>query len=659
MRVRRAYTTVLALLLAAAAPHCLKAQVNPQIDTARNEGPQVRGLEYHKEEPDSVKRGKVYYFFYTPAQTKINVLHHPLLSPTGAQFNDPIDALDGNYYLGMGVIGHPHLALYPTPFAPLSQSLIGEPFPAYAKRLGNVRFFQTRTPYSQLAYHSSLNKDYIVRASHTQNIIPGWNISFDYTLMRPDGVYTSTYAKDHLLDATTNYFSRDARLQAKAAVVWNSMRNDENGGLTDDGYFTGNYSTNYAGMPVNIYNLQSRHNDLALMGGVSYSLVPQFEQYRQRDSIAVSIGPDSTVAYDTIEITDTIPFRKPHTLNAGTFGIEFTYDRRKRVAVDSTMWREYCARLFWTNDVYPDHRWRNPLKITLGIQPRYVFADIVGDTLGYRSWLDPFARVEIALGRGNLTAEGEMRKALVNTNRQDSRLAATFYYPFDSARNTFIEAKAAFASRTPELRLVHMAQRTAGNVLKAVNTATFGAHFRHKDIVDFSVQATHYDHNTWFDTSLLAIEGTEPLWLYQTALTTHLHWGWMHLDMQHLLQHSTDTAQMPVPMFATKNSLYADVTLFHGALRAQFGVDIRYHTMFYSPNYDPYTGLFYHQHTARVGGYLWGDIFLNLQLKRATIYVKAGHLNALWEEERKYFLLPHYPGQGFGLFYGLTWKFFD
>ena len=200
MRVRRVYVIVLIMLLTAVMPHSLSAQVNPQIDTARNEGPQVRGLEYHKEEPDSVKRGKVYYFFYTPAQTKIDAVLHPSLSPTGAQFNDPMDAINGNYYLGVGVAGHSHLTLYPTPEAQLAASLIGEPFPAYAKRLGNVRFYQTRMPFSQLAYHSSLDKDYVVRATHTQNIMPGWNVSFDYTLMRPEGIYTATYAKDHFLD---------------------------------------------------------------------------------------------------------------------------------------------------------------------------------------------------------------------------------------------------------------------------------------------------------------------------------------------------------------------------------------------------------------------------------------------------------------------------
>ena len=60
-----------------------------------------------------------------------------------------------------------------------------------------------------------------------------------------------------------------------------------------------------------------------------------------------------------------------------------------------------------------------------------------------------------------------------------------------------------------------------------------------------------------------------------------------------------------------------------------------------------------------VGDYIWADVFLNLQVKRASIYLKAGHLNALWENRPRYFLLPHYPGQKFGLFWGLTWHFFD
>ena len=125
------------------------------------------------------------------------------------------------------------------------------------------------------------------------------------------------------------------------------------------------------------------------------------------------------------------------------------------------------------------------------------------------------------------------------------------------------------------------------------------------------------------------------------------------------LQHSTDPDQLPVPLWASKNSLYADFPLFHGTLRAQLGVDLRYHTAYHAPFYDPATGLFLQQDALTVGNYLWGDLFVTMQVKRASIYIKAGHLNALWENPATYFLLPHYPGQKFGLQWGLTWCFFD
>ena len=131
-----------------------------QADTAHTDSNPVRGLEYHKEEPDSLKQTKVRYFYYTPAQTKINTMYMPKLSPTGVQFHDPLDALNGNYYLGIGVIGHPHLALYSDATESLGLRLITDRFLGYAKRLDNVRFYQTRTPYSLLSYNTSLNKDY-------------------------------------------------------------------------------------------------------------------------------------------------------------------------------------------------------------------------------------------------------------------------------------------------------------------------------------------------------------------------------------------------------------------------------------------------------------------------------------------------------------------
>lgn len=618
----------------------------------------AKGIQYTKETPDSVLRRKVFFFHSQPAQAKIFQLWNPTLDPTGIQFTEPLDALNGNYYLGKGIVGQPHVALYPTLSDGLAIQLQPDPNTGYAKRPGNIRFYQTQTPYTVLSYNSSLEKDYVVHVAHTQNIKPGWNAAFDYRLFSPEGIYTSSGDKNHYLDVTTNYFSRDSRLQAKGGVIWQSFNIDENGGISDDSYFSS--SSNRAGIPVNLYNMGTVDRGFTAFADASYSLVRQFEHYRYRDSLAARTVNDTLTVLDTIVITDTIAAGKPRVLNAGRFGIEMRYDRHKRVFTDSTLWREGGATLYWTNDVYPDHRWRNPLKLTLGLQPRIVRTVIEGDSLSMYSLIDPFVRGELAVGRATLRGEAELRGSFYDETTPDSRYLLAFEYPFDSTHQTVASLTVVKQSKCPDVRMVRDGMRYLGGKPRPIGTELVEARFRHRDIVDVSLKANHMDHNLWYEygSRLFLREGEGDLWLFQGAVTLKMALGWMHLDMQQLVQHSTDEIQMPVPLLASKNSLYADFHLFQRTVRAQVGVDIRYHTPFYAPGYDYNTGIFYHQDETTVGGYLWGDVFININVKRASFYVKAGHLNALWDQPN-YFLLPHYPGQRFGLFWGITWHFFD
>ncbi len=632
----------------------------PQDSTfGQSDSSAITGLQYHTETPDSVLRQRVFLFFYHPTEVKLYDVWNPTLDPTGVQFSDPLDALNGDYYLGKGMLGHPHVSLFPTPADGLDIQLQPDPNRGYAKRPTNIRFYQTMTPYTVLSYNSSLNKDYLVRVSHTQNIMPGWNASFDYRLIRPEGIYTSTSAKNHYLDATTNYFSRDSRLQALAGIIWQGFNIDENGGISDDSYFIEHTLNNRSGVPVNLYNMGTVHRELNVFGHATYNLVRQFETVRQRDSLVFRIENDTLTTIDTVDAYDTIRLNAPTPFNAGIIGLEANYDRRKRVFTDSTWWRETSATLFWTNDAYVDHRWQNPLKLTVGASIRQVSSAIEGDSLLMLSTFDPYARAVFSLGRATLSGEADLRSSFDADGQPDSRYSALISFNFDSARSTHAELMATIQRKSPDVRMIHDALIHQGVNLKKIVSNEYRLSFTHADIVDLDLRATNMSHNAWYDSSLYIYEGTDELWLYQARLTTHLNVGWMHLDMQHLLQFSTDSIQMPVPLWAVKGSLYADLKLFRGALRAQIGADVRYHTSFFAPGYDPYTGLFYHQDQVQIGDYIWADIFINLNVKRASFYAKAGHLNALWEQSPSYFILPHYPGQRFGFFWGITWHFFD
>lgn len=637
----------------------------------------TKGLIFHEEIPDSVLRNKVFFFHHTPHQVKIDQLWNPTLDPTGVQFSDPLDGLNGDYYLGKGTIGHPHESIFPVYGDGLSLLLQDDEMGGYAKTPENIRFYQTQTPYSLLSYNSSLKKDYLVHIAHTQNVIPGWNLSFDYQLMCPEGVLSSSGAKDHFLDFTTNYFSPDSRLQIQAGFIWQSFSIDENGGLSNDDIFTSNQMSNFSGLPVKLSGAGSSYLRHDVFGRITYNLVRQVERIRERDSLTVrfdTVSGDSVLqVLDTLVVTDTLRVGSPTVLNPGVFGAEMRYHRQKRAAYlpafsDSTLWSQASASLFWTNDAYPDYRWHNPLKITLGITPRRFDATLrrttlsAPDTIVSTAALNPFATLEIGNPRLSFRLEGELDNTLLNLGAKepDYRTAGTLSLMFDSARNSGLELSLVLQQQNPTVAMLH----ASNYLLDPVSTHRFGLHLFYSSdssflrLLDLDVHSTWMSHNVWYDSLLTVHTGNQDLWLSQAALTLRLAWGWFHVDMQHLLQHSTDKLQVDVPLWSCKNSLYGDFSLFKGALRLQFGTDIRYFTSFIPDGYDPATGLFFFQDN-EVGDYLWADVFLNLQVKRASIYLKAGHLNALWENSPRYFLLPHYPGQKFGLFWGLTWHFFD
>ena len=618
----------------------------------------VRGLVYHKETPDSVLQRQVFMFAYNPLTVKIDQVWHPVLSPTGIQFADRLDAFNGNYYLGKGSLGQPHYSIFPTLTTGIGERLQPDPNSGYSKRRDNIRLYQTMTPYTTLGYHSSLDKDYQVHVSHTQNVRPGWNVAFDYDLLCPEGVYTSSGVKNNYLVATTNYFSSDSRLQAAGGVIWQSFNIDENGGIYDDSYFTRQLQSNRAGVPVNLYNSGTRHHETAAFAKASYNMVQQQPRYRTRDSLCVRTVGDTLSVVDTLRLTDTIAAPHPKILNAGIICAELYYERSKRVFVDSTLWLERTSTLFWTNDAYPDYRWRNPLKMTLGILTRYARATIDGRTpTTIHSYLNPFASVDMALGRHRLGAT-----TMTSLASGDYHISGHYTLPLTAT--TFVRIEAAAQSQRPDVRMCDdavAAQNTASPsaTLHNIVSQRYEVQLVAGSWLELTSRANHMDHNTWYDTALVVHEGATDLWLLQAALTARLHAGWLHVDMQQFLQHTTDAQQMPVPLWASKNSVYGQWQPFGKAMTLQVGIDMRYHTSFFAPTYDYRTGLFCHQDETEVGDYIWGDVFIDIQVKRASIYLKAGHVNALWETSPNYFVLPHYPGRKFGLYWGINWKFFD
>ncbi len=611
----------------------------------------MKGLVDHVDIPDSVLRAKVFIFHYNPLDVKVMNYHNPSLDPTGAQFADPLDGLNGNYYLSKGTVGHPHLPVFNTMGDVMALRLKPDLFQGFHRDRTNVNFFFTQTPYSRLAYGSSLKKDYQVMAAHSQNITPRWNVAFDYHLFSPEGLYASSAAINHLLDFTTNYYSSDARYQLQGGIIWQCFKIEENGGITADSIFTQNLQSNRAGVPVNLTNVMNISRELQLFVHQSFNTVRELPLFIPHTEVVMI---DSVA--DSVVVVDTVWPAAPHTLNTGVIGFDLAVESDTLQHGSTQLWQHCDALLYWTNDAYMNYRFRNPLKLTVGLKPEH-FKSAISSLyeINFNS-ISPLLKVEWeALKSLNVKLQAERRMASMQSMNA-SRLDASATLSFDSL--SILQVQGTLQSAPPDLLYFYRTPDRGAN-LKPIGVSKVSLGFSREGLLNVEAMARNVANNVWINTARQTVQADGQAWLLQGKADIRLKLGPLHLDLQELVQYSTDQNQLRVPLVASKNSFYIDFVLFNRALKAQIGVDVRYHTPYYADAYEPLGGYFYRQDEVKVGGYLWGDVFVNLQIKHATLYIKAGHVNALWENMPNYFILPHYPGNDFGLLYGVVWHFFD
>jgi hypothetical protein len=136
----------------------------------------------------------------------------------------------------------------------------------------------------------------------------------------------------------------------------------------------------------------------------------------------------------------------------------------------------------------------------------------------------------------------------------------------------------------------------------------------------------------------------------------------LHLDNTVLLQQSTNSDVLSLPLVAARSAFFFDhVFKFAstgGELSFQLGAEAMIHTPYYAMNYMPATGRYFSQSTTLIGNYPFVNVFLNLKVKRTRIFVMADHLNS-GITGYDYFLVPGYPLNIRMIKYGLAWTFYD
>ena len=136
---------------------------------------------------------------------------------------------------------------------------------------------------------------------------------------------------------------------------------------------------------------------------------------------------------------------------------------------------------------------------------------------------------------------------------------------------------------------------------------------------------------------------------------------WVNLENRAVIQYTTNDSVLPVPLVILQHRLYYHGTWFK-ALDAQIGVDLRYFTKYHAPVLCPATSMFATQQTDLVGNYPWMNVYANFFVRSIHLrfFVQYQHLNHLFmKSNTDYLTMPSYPTNQDTFRAGLAWHFYN
>ena len=543
----------------------------------------------------------------------------------------------------------------------------------YFRTPDQIEFYNTKGPYTQLAYYTSGNKrisEDNLDALYTQNITPEFNFGLSYVRRGAKGNYQNQATKNKSFSLFGSYIGK--RYAAHAGYLFNGADNRENGGIVDD-YFlvdttlrpdaidvklktasanlTENtyFLTHSYGIPLNIFknsdSLKSGEGTTVFFGhSFEYSRyrriytdsptdtiyrnlhvsVDELYKYYDNYYISASKSFDSVFASQTDNriFVRLQPYSSTAIISQIDGGIGYRFDKYYLFEPDSYLTGKSAGEKLSTGYVYGNGQGMFGKYFKWNAFLKYYFS-------GYRQHdllLDASARISFYPVEGGIHLTG--RFAI--DNREQSYYVKRYYSNHLKWNNDF--------DKTTETKI---------GVTLSIPRRELQAGFDNSII----------SKQVYFDADALPQQTSDVLNITGLYIRKNLSLRPLHLDVKLLFQITSNSNVIPLPTFSGNAALYIQSEWIKNVLDAQIGFDLYYNTEFNDYAYNPAAGVFHTQNEKKIGGYPWIDLFASFKWKRANICVKFTNVAEGIIGERDYFSALRYPRNPRMFKMGVNWRF--
>ena len=536
-------------------------------------------------------------------------------------------------------------------------------------------FYNTKTPYTELGYWGTLfaNKEMEesnIKFLHTQNFTPSFNFNFLYQRFGSAGMLLNERTDNRTLAITGNYLGK--RYVAQGGYIYNRIKRQENGGISDPSMVLDTL-VDAKIIPITLKDANNTLKRNTFFLTHSYGIPFKFLQ--KADSLGTKeekeLG-EGTMAYIG------------HSFDASVYSKKYT----DNISLSDSLGRAFYHDKFYINptesaDSMRVFKLENRFFINMQPWAKEAIISNVSAGLGYQ-YLSLYGFEQKYFLQGNSTekqnnmymyfgAGGKFRHYFSWDGIGIYNFAG--YYQNDFA----IDGKVKFSSYPKKMRQgIHLTGKLHismerpdyffnnaytnhyvwNNDFEKVSTTRIEGKL---EIPDWKMEAfvgyAMLKNNTYFDSLSIVRQNTESMNILTAYLKKDFNLWKFHFENKVLFQSSSNEDVVPLPTLALDLKYYFQFWLVKNVLNVQIGANAIYTDEYYAQGYSPALGVFYNQKTEKIGNNPYIDAFINLQWKRASIFVKYINAAQGWPES-DYFSSFRYIRSQKALKLGIHWPFY-
>lgn len=540
----------------------------------------------------------------------------------------------------------------------------------YTYDMDNMPFYNVKSPYTELAYWGTLfatklKEETNVKFLHTQNFTPSFNFSILYKRIGGKGILEHESTDNRTFAVTGNYIGK--RYVAQGGYIFNRVKRNDNGGVADPSMVLDTI-VDARTIPVRLTDASSKFKKNTLFITHSYGIPFRFKK-KGAEEDTTKYG-EGTMAY------------------IGHTGEFTTYSRSymDNIAMGDTIGRALYNNHFFLNPTQTadSSRVMNlENRFFIRIQPwaKEAIVSKVDGGIGYQYLsiynFDPsyFLSGNKNRSESNLYlyfgASGQLKKYfawegfakynLAGYNHNDFRIGGKVKFSaYPLAGGIHLTGKIDVSQERPNFFFNNYCSNHYmwnNDFDKTTETKIEGK----LEIPDYKLELffgySLLNNNLYLDSLCNLQQNSEAMSILTAYLKKNFKASIFHFDHKVLFQLSSKQEVVPLPELALNFRYYLQAPLVKNVLTLQLGVDATFTTKFYAQGYSPALNMFYNQRSEEIGDNPYMDIFINMQWKRASIFVKYVNAFQDWPTS-DYFSANRYLRPQKALKFGVHWPFY-